>query len=161
MLHAALAHVISNVPVTVILDNTKKVSLKIDFVFSTFINSFLVDHCLCSCSRWYWKACLSWALTLSIKKHFSVYYWFYLERLLILKVRKIRCWNVKAIALYETSLLCLAGQQSVSDNAHRIIECLVKLTSYPHLMVTNHFLCISIFCIFFLLPVGLILGSYK
>lgn len=51
MLHVALAHVVSNVPVTVILDNTKKVSRKIDFVFSTFINSFLVDHCQCSCSR--------------------------------------------------------------------------------------------------------------
>jgi len=59
MLHVALAHVISNVPVTVILDNTKKVSLNLDFVFCTFLNSFLLDIGLCSYNRWYWKACLS------------------------------------------------------------------------------------------------------
>lgn len=41
MLHVALAHVISNVPVTVILDNTKKVNLNINFFFCTFINSHL------------------------------------------------------------------------------------------------------------------------
>lgn len=44
MLHVALAHVISNVPVTVILDNTKKVNPKDKTLyFSTFINSFLED----------------------------------------------------------------------------------------------------------------------
>lgn len=50
MLHVALAHVISNVPVTVILDNTKKVSPKDKtFVFfNLFINSFLEDLFVCT-----------------------------------------------------------------------------------------------------------------
>ncbi|CAN7125317.1 unnamed protein product [Brassica rapa subsp. narinosa] len=90
MLHAALAHVISNVPVTVILDNTKKLLPVI------------------------------------------------LEGLSVLSVDSEHKETLFSLLLVLSGTLTdIKGQQSVSDNAHRIIECLVKLTSYPHLMVVR------------------------
>ncbi|KAH0939924.1 hypothetical protein HID58_007385 [Brassica napus] len=90
MLHVALAHVISNVPVTVILDNTKKLLPVI------------------------------------------------LEGLSVLSVDSEHKETLFSLLLVLSGTLTdIKGQQSVSDNAHRIIECLVKLTSYPHLMVVR------------------------
>ncbi|CAN7003878.1 unnamed protein product [Brassica oleracea var. botrytis] len=90
MLHVALAHVVSNVPVTVILDNTKKLLPVI------------------------------------------------LEGLSVLSVDSVHKETLFSLLLVLSGTLTdIKGQQSVSDNAHRIIECLVKLTSYPHLMVVR------------------------
>ncbi|CAF1920601.1 BnaC02g38350D [Brassica napus] len=90
MLHVALAHVVSNVPVTVILDNTKKLLSVI------------------------------------------------LEGLSVLSVDSVHKETLFSLLLVLSGTLTdIKGQQSVSDNAHRIIECLVKLTSYPHLMVVR------------------------
>ncbi|KAF8095597.1 hypothetical protein N665_0329s0018 [Sinapis alba] len=90
MLHVALAHVISNVPVTVVLDNTKKLLPMI------------------------------------------------LEGLAVLSVDSVHKETLFSLLLVLSGTLTdIKGQQSVSDNAHRIIECLVKLTSYPHLMVVR------------------------
>ncbi|CAH8362109.1 unnamed protein product [Eruca vesicaria subsp. sativa] len=90
MLHVALAHVISNVPVTVILDNTKKLLPMI------------------------------------------------LEGLSALSVDAVDKETLFSLLLVLSGTLTdIKGQQSVSDNAHKIIECLVKLTSYRHLMVVR------------------------
>lgn len=90
MLHVALAHVISNVPVTVILDNTKKLLPMI------------------------------------------------LEGLSVLSVDDVDKETLFSLLLVLSGTLTdIKGKQSVSDNAHRIIECLVKLTAYPHLMVVR------------------------
>ncbi|CAN7045195.1 hypothetical protein IGI04_008225 [Brassica rapa subsp. trilocularis] len=90
MLHVALAHVISNVPVTVILDNTKKL-----------LPIILEGSSVLSVESEHKETLFSLLLVLS------------------------------------GTLTDIKGQQSVSDNAHRIIECLVKLASYPHLMVVR------------------------
>ncbi|KAJ4912490.1 ARM repeat superfamily protein [Raphanus sativus] len=90
MLHVALAHIVSNVPVTVILDNTKKLLPVI------------------------------------------------LEGLSVLSVDAVDKETLFSLLLVLSGTLTdIKGKQSVSDNAHRIIECLVKLTSYPHLMVVR------------------------
>ncbi|RID76450.1 hypothetical protein BRARA_B03419 [Brassica rapa] len=90
MLHVALAHVISNVPVTVILDNTKKLLPVI------------------------------------------------LEGLSVLSVDSVHKEILFSLLLVLSGTLTdIKGRQSVSDNAHRIIECLVKLASYSHLMVVR------------------------
>lgn len=90
MLHVALAHVISNVPVTVILDNTKKL-----------LPIILEGSSVLSVESEHKETLFSLLLVLS------------------------------------GTLTDIKGQQSVCDNAHRIIESLVKLTSYPHLMVVR------------------------
>ncbi|CAA7035212.1 unnamed protein product [Microthlaspi erraticum] len=90
MLHVALAHVISNVPVTVILDNTRKLHPMI------------------------------------------------LEGLTILSLDAADKETLFSLFLvFSGTLTDIKGQESASDNAHRIIECLVKLTSYPHLTVVR------------------------
>jgi DNA repair/transcription protein MET18/MMS19 len=90
MLHVALAHVISNVPVTVILDNTKKLQPLI------------------------------------------------LEGLSVLSLDSVEKETLFSLLLVLSGTLTdTKGQQSASDNAHIIIECLIKLTSYPHLMVVR------------------------
>ncbi|CAN8265756.1 unnamed protein product [Cochlearia groenlandica] len=90
MLHVSLAHVISNVPVTVILDNTKKLHPMI------------------------------------------------LEGLSVLSVDSADNETLYSLLLVLSGTLTdVKGKQSASDNAHIIIECLVKLTSYPHLMVVR------------------------
>ncbi|XP_024007172.1 MMS19 nucleotide excision repair protein homolog isoform X2 [Eutrema salsugineum] len=90
MLHVALAHVISNVPVTVILDNTKKLHPMI------------------------------------------------LEGLSVLSVDSVDKETLFSLLLVLSGTLTdIKGHQSASDNAHIIIECLVKLASYPHLMVVR------------------------
>ncbi|EOA12831.1 hypothetical protein CARUB_v10025791mg [Capsella rubella] len=90
MLHVALAHVISNVPVTVILDNTKKLQPMI------------------------------------------------LEGLSVLSVDSVEKETLFSLLLVLSGTLTdTKGQQSAEDNAHIIIECLVKLTSYPHLLVVR------------------------
>ncbi|KAL1188270.1 MMS19 nucleotide excision repair-like protein [Cardamine amara subsp. amara] len=90
MLHVALAHVISNVPLTVILDNTKKLHPLI------------------------------------------------LEGLSVLSVDSSEKETLFSLSLVLSGTLTdTKGQQSASDNAHIIIECLVKLTSYPYLMVVR------------------------
>ncbi|XP_010439334.1 PREDICTED: MMS19 nucleotide excision repair protein homolog isoform X1 [Camelina sativa] len=90
MLHVALAHVISNVPVTVILDNTKKLQPMI------------------------------------------------LEGLSVLSIDSVEKETLFSLLLVLSGTLTdTKGQQSAEDNAHIIIECLVKLTSYPNLMVVR------------------------
>ncbi|KAG7533324.1 MMS19 C-terminal [Arabidopsis thaliana x Arabidopsis arenosa] len=90
MLHVALAHVISNVPVTVILDNTKKLQPLI------------------------------------------------LEGLSVLSLDSVEKETVFSLLLVLSGTLTdTKGQQSTGDNAHIIIECLIRLTSYPHLMVVR------------------------
>uniref|UniRef100_A0A1J3E954 MMS19 nucleotide excision repair protein n=1 Tax=Noccaea caerulescens TaxID=107243 RepID=A0A1J3E954_NOCCA len=90
MLHVALAHVISNVPVTVILDNTRKLHPMI------------------------------------------------LEGLSVLSFDAADKETLFSLLLvFSGTLTDIKGQESASDNAHRIIECLVKLTSYPHLTVVR------------------------
>ncbi|CAH2044832.1 unnamed protein product [Thlaspi arvense] len=90
MLYLALAHVISNVPVTVILDNTKKLQPMI------------------------------------------------LEGLSVLSIDPVDKETLFSLLLVLSGTLTDSkGQESASDNAYIIIECLVKLTSYPHLMVVR------------------------
>ncbi|KFK31334.1 hypothetical protein AALP_AA6G098500 [Arabis alpina] len=90
MFCVALAHVISNVPVAVILDNTKK------------LHPMILEG-------------------LSVLSHDSV--------------DKVTLYSL--LLVLSGTLTDIKGKESAEDNAHKIIECLVKLTSYPHLMIVR------------------------